>query len=82
MIGSQDVYIHPSSSLYLAFERSKNKQKSLPKYVIFAEILITTKHYMRYLSILDENWIDELKIPLRRNQNEVSEKTTTTTASS
>jgi hypothetical protein len=76
MIGSQDVYIHPSSSLYLAFERSKSKQKSLPKYVIFAEILITTKHYMRYLSVLDENWIDELNIPLRRNQNEVSDKAT------
>lgn len=72
VIGSQDVYIHPSSSLFLSYERSKNKQKSLPKYVIYAEILITTKHYMRFLSILDESWIDELNIPLKRNSTSTS----------
>jgi hypothetical protein len=80
IVGSQDVYIHPSSSLYLTYERNK---KHMPKYLIFAEILITSKHYMRYLSILDENWIDELHLPLRRNnstakterEEEPSEKT-------
>jgi hypothetical protein len=68
VIGSQDVYIHPSSSLYLTYERNK---KHLPKYLIFAEILITSKHYMRYLSILDETWIDELNLPFKRNHQTV-----------
>ena len=54
--GNQDVYIHPSSSLF-----AKAGAK-LPKHLVFAEILVTTKCYMRFVSAMDIDWISELNI--------------------
>jgi HrpA-like RNA helicase len=54
--GNQDVYIHPSSSL---FSKAGGK---MPKHLVYAEILMTTKCYMRYVSVMDIEWLAELDI--------------------
>lgn len=54
--GGQDVHIHPTSALFL------RGPSALPKYVVFAEILVTTKHYMRYVSVMDIDWLPELNL--------------------
>lgn len=54
--GSQDVYIHPSSSIF------SKTGGSLPKHLVYAEILVTTKCYMRYVSTMDIAWLAELDI--------------------
>lgn len=54
--GNQDVYVHPSSSLF-----SKAGAR-LPKHVVYAEILVTTKCYMRFVSVMDIEWLAELNI--------------------
>ena len=53
--GNQPVHIHPSSVLF--FNPSGRK---LPEYVVFAELLITTKHYMRNVTAVEGSWLMEL----------------------
>ena len=48
------VYIHPSSVLFHATTHGARK---LPDYIIFAELLITTKQYVRTLSVIDGSWL-------------------------
>jgi hypothetical protein len=54
--GGQDVHIHPTSAMFL------RGPSSLPRYLVFAEILVTTKHYMRYVSVMDIEWLPELNL--------------------
>lgn len=44
--GQQFVHIHPSSVLF-----SMIKNKKLPAFVIYADLLITNKQYMKYISM-------------------------------
>ncbi len=67
VIGSQDVFIHPTSSLF-----TRKGIDKLPKYVVYAEILVTTKHYMRYISVLEQSWLGELNIPFLRVSGSVA----------
>ena len=53
--GNQPVHIHPSSVLF-----SNPSGRKLPEYVVFAELLITTKHYMRNVTAVDGSWLMEL----------------------
>jgi len=46
----QPVYIHPSSSL---FQRN-------PDWVIYHELVLTTKEYMREVTTIDPKWLPEL----------------------
>jgi HrpA-like RNA helicase len=55
MRGNQPVHIHPSSVLF-----SNPSGRKLPEYVVFAELLITTKHYMRNVTAVDGSWLMEL----------------------
>ncbi len=55
MKGHQPVHIHPSSVLF-----SMVNSRKLPEYVVFAEILITSKQYMRNLSVVDGPWLSEM----------------------
>ncbi len=56
------VYIHPSSSI--APELDKNKipkhDKELPKFVIYFELVLTSKEYMRVISGIKGEWLLEL----------------------
>lgn len=48
----QPVYIHPSSGLA--------RVKPPPKFVMYHELVLTTKEYMRNCTVVDERWVDEV----------------------
>ncbi|UKK00399.2 ATP-dependent helicase [Theileria orientalis] len=50
LLDEQNVYIHPSSSLY----------RRSPEYVIYHELVLTTKEYMRDLTVIKSKWLLEL----------------------
>jgi ATP-dependent RNA helicase DHX8/PRP22 len=50
MVENQPVYIHPSSALF-----NKN-----PEWVIYHELVLTTKEYMRSVMAFDPKWLVEL----------------------
>ncbi|KAL7167887.1 hypothetical protein ACSBR2_038344 [Camellia fascicularis] len=50
LVENQPVYIHPSSSL---FQRQ-------PDWVIYHELVMTTKEYMREVTVVDPKWLVEL----------------------
>ncbi|KAE8695791.1 ATP-dependent RNA helicase DHX8 [Hibiscus syriacus] len=50
LVENQAVYIHPSSAL---FQRQ-------PDWVIYHELVMTTKEYMREVSVVDPKWLVEL----------------------
>ena len=50
LVEGQPVYIHPSSSL---FQRN-------PDWVIYHELVLTTKEYMREVTTVDPRWLIEL----------------------
>uniref|UniRef100_A0A7N0U188 RNA helicase n=1 Tax=Kalanchoe fedtschenkoi TaxID=63787 RepID=A0A7N0U188_KALFE len=50
LVENQPVYIHPSSAL---FQRQ-------PDWVIYYELVMTTKEYMREVTVIDPKWLVEL----------------------
>jgi ATP-dependent RNA helicase DHX8/PRP22 len=50
LVDNNPVYIHPSSALF---------QKN-PEYVIYHELVLTTKEYMRNILVIDAKWLIEL----------------------
>ena len=50
LVDQNPVYIHPSSALF-------NKA---PEYVIYHELVLTTKEYMRNIMTIDARWLTEL----------------------
>ena len=52
--GNQPVHIHPSSVLF-----SNPSGRKLPEYVVFAELLITSKQYMRNVTAVEGSWLME-----------------------
>ena len=52
MVENQPVFIHPSSSLF-----NKN-----PEWVIYHELVLTTKEYMRNVLTLEPKWLVELAV--------------------
>ncbi|KAF0935567.1 hypothetical protein E2562_034440, partial [Oryza meyeriana var. granulata] len=50
LVENQPVYIHPSSAL---FQRQ-------PDWVIYHELVMTTKEYMREVTVIDPKWLTEL----------------------
>ncbi|XP_019155920.1 PREDICTED: probable pre-mRNA-splicing factor ATP-dependent RNA helicase DEAH5 [Ipomoea nil] len=50
LVENQPVYIHPSSDL---FQRQ-------PDWVIYHELVMTTKQYMREVTVIDPKWLVEL----------------------
>lgn len=53
--GNQPVHIHPSSVLF-----SMINSRKLPAFVVFADLLTTTKQYMRNVTVIDGDWLPEL----------------------
>lgn len=56
--GLQPVHVHPSSVLF------NTANKKLPEYLVYAEMLITSKQYMRNVSVVEGAWLTEL-YPMR-----------------
>ena len=63
---NQQVYIHPSSSLF-----NKN-----PEWVVYHELVLTTKEYMREVCTIDPKWLVEVapKFFKNCNPNEISKR--------
>lgn len=53
--GNQPVHIHPSSVLF-----SLINSKKMPAYLVYAELLTTSKQYMRIITVVEGEWITEL----------------------
>lgn len=53
--GGQQVFVHPSSVLFPLAARN-----ALPECVVFAEILQTSKQYMRTITAIKADWLTEL----------------------
>lgn len=54
--GNQPVHVHPSSVLFSI----SGGEKRLPAYVVFAELLVTSKQYMRCITAIEEEWLLEI----------------------
>jgi len=67
--GRQPVHIHPSSVLF-----SMVNSRKLPEFVVYAELLITSKQYMRTVSVIDGAWLLELFPSMFRSSEAVSVK--------
>jgi ATP-dependent RNA helicase DHX8/PRP22 len=55
--GGLPVHIHPSSVL---FNVQGVHGRELPECVVYAELLITSKHYMRTVTKIESSWLTEL----------------------
>ena len=53
--GDLPVYLHPSSFLTSITSRDK-----LPSFVVFMELLVTTKQYIHNVTTIDGSWLTEL----------------------
>ncbi|EDO05376.1 RNA Helicase associated domain (HA2) family protein [Babesia bovis T2Bo] len=62
IVDQQNVFIHPSSALY---NRS-------PEYVVYHELVMTTKEYMRDLTIVKAQWLLELAPSMFKRSEGVS----------
>lgn len=60
MRGGQIVHIHPSSVLFGA-SSGGSKSNRLPQHVVYAEQVITSKSYIRYVSRIEGDWLQELR---------------------
>uniref|UniRef100_A0A1I7ZGT4 RNA helicase n=1 Tax=Steinernema glaseri TaxID=37863 RepID=A0A1I7ZGT4_9BILA len=49
LVDGQNVYIHPSSSLF----------QHQPEWVVYHELVMTTKEYMRQVTLVDPKWLVE-----------------------
>ena len=54
--GNQPVHVHPSSVLFSI----SGGEKRLPQCVVFAELLVTSKQYMRCITCVEEAWLYEI----------------------
>ena len=61
MVEGQPVYLHPSSALF-----NKN-----PEWVVYHELLMTTKAYMRNVMIVDAKWLLKLAPDFYKVSNEI-----------
>lgn len=58
---NQPVHIHPSSGLF--------QVKPPPKFVLYHELVLTSKEYMRSCMVIDESWLGELANHYYKNYN-------------
>lgn len=72
-LSTDPVYIHPSSCLFhllrkgLGSSGDNQKKKKLPESVVYADLLVTTKKYMRNLVVIDSKWLGEVAPHIYRN---------------
>ena len=61
--GGDNVFIHPTSVLF------SMHPKKLPDYILFVELLITAKQYVRILSCIDDKWLHVVAPHIYANTN-------------
>lgn len=62
VVSGQPVHVHPSSVLFSL----AGGERRLPEYVVFAEVLVTSKQYMRCVTAVEEAWLLEAAPTLYR----------------
>jgi HrpA-like RNA helicase len=55
LVWGQGVHLHPSSVLFSL----PGGERKLPEYVVYAEVLVTTKEYMRCVTAIEEKWLTD-----------------------
>eukprot|EP01053_Blabericola_migrator_P001775 Blabericola_migrator_1__1774@NODE_147_length_12949_cov_102_817264_g128_i0_p2_GENE_NODE_147_length_12949_cov_102_817264_g128_i0NODE_147_length_12949_cov_102_817264_g128_i0_p2_ORF_typecomplete_len998_score194_77HA2/PF04408_23/4_8e03HA2/PF04408_23/1_5e33Flavi_DEAD/PF07652_14/2_8e27OB_NTP_bind/PF07717_16/5_2e27DEAD/PF00270_29/9e14AAA_22/PF13401_6/4_1e12Helicase_C/PF00271_31/6_7e11AAA_19/PF13245_6/2_6e03AAA_19/PF13245_6/4_9e09ResIII/PF04851_15/1_1e05SRP54/PF00448_22/6_9e02SRP54/PF00448_22/0_0022Herpe len=60
LVDSQQVYLHPSSCLY----------QSHPEFIIYHELVLTTKEYLRDCCTIDPNWLVDFAPNLYKRADE------------
>ena len=50
VVENQQVYVHPSAAVY----------QRPPDWVVYHELVLTTKEYMREVTVIDPHWLVEL----------------------
>jgi hypothetical protein len=73
VMGRQPVHIHPSSSIFVLPPHKH------PKHVVFAEILVTSRQYMRFISAFDIEWVPSFNLGFIQCNPEATTSTTTPT---
>lgn len=63
---NQPVYVHPSSRIFPV--------KPPPKFLLYHELVLTSKEYMRNCMVIDEKWIDQLAGHYYRKTKENNEQ--------
>ena len=68
--GNQEVFIHPSSVFFSQQHKSNGGSgrggrgsgsgSQLPEYIVFSELLITSKVYMRNITAINSSWLMEV----------------------
>ena len=53
MLGGLPVFLHPSSSLF------GTASKKLPEFVVYAELLTTTRQFVRVVSVAEAEWVEQ-----------------------
>lgn len=64
--GGQPVHIHPSSVLF------SGSARSLPSHVVYSELLITSKKYMRGVTVVDGSWLIQLAPSSKQDTDDIS----------
>lgn len=75
MRGGQIVHIHPSSVLF-GVSGGGSKKDRLPQHIVYAEQVITSKSYIRYVSRIEGDWLAELRPEFIRGENVSAHKGT------
>lgn len=53
--GKKPVFVHPTSVVF----NSSNNAKKMPDLVVYSEILITSKQYMRGVTVIEAEWLTD-----------------------
>lgn len=76
--GRQPVHVHPTSVLF----GKSGGHKNLPEFVVYSDLLITTKQYMRGVTAVEGDWLEELPGGLFKKPKAPDAGTTKTISSS
>ncbi|KAJ3278499.1 putative pre-mRNA-splicing factor ATP-dependent RNA helicase dhx16 [Blyttiomyces sp. JEL0837] len=56
---NQTVMVHPASSMYIG-QGNQNGEREYPKWVIYHELVLTTKEFMRNIIEIQSEWLLEV----------------------
>ncbi|KAJ9441369.1 Pre-mRNA-splicing factor ATP-dependent RNA helicase DEAH1 [Diplonema papillatum] len=69
---TQDVFIHPSS--YLAPKQKKDDNYEPPRWIVYHELVQTTKEYMRQVIEIKPDWLVEIAPHYYKSKDIVAEE--------
>jgi ATP-dependent RNA helicase DHX8/PRP22 len=64
LVGGAAVHVHPSSVMFSI----AGGERKLPEFVCYAELLVTSKQYMRCITAIEEKWLVEIAPNFYKNK--------------